>query len=351
MRPGTVFCCLTLFAAVTAFAQNYAPPEPVRATDEQLRAIKAKADKLEFALASLKKRGLRDPYLADIEIYHKAAAWIVRHGEFYKKEYVDATLEALDRGLFRASQQNAGESPWVHVTGTSVVRAYRSRLDNSVQPYAVTLPGDFGKDPSRRWRLDVVLHGRNATLTEATFLKTHGGDKPLKDRPYVQIDIYGRGNNAYRWAGESDVYEAMSNFLAVERLLGREQLIDPSKVILRGFSMGGAGTWHLGLHRPDQWAVLGPGAGFTVTRGYTPLPDSLPGYIESCLKIYDAVEYSENVFNVPVVAYSGDRDKQMQAAVNIENKLKGTNLSITHLVAPGLEHQFPPEWQAKAEKE
>ena len=27
----------------------------------------------------------------------------------------------------------------------------------------------------------------------------------------------------------------------------------------------GAGTWHLGLHRPDNWCVMGPGAGFTTT--------------------------------------------------------------------------------------
>lgn len=351
MRRWTVFCLLGLLATLAVSAQNYAPPEPIKATEEQLQAIKTKASKLEFALASLKRRGVRDPYLADIEIYHKAATWIVRHGEFYKKDYIDATLDTLDRGLLRATQQGMGETPWVNITGASVIRAYRSRIDHSVQPYAVTLPSDYGKDTSRRWRLDIVLHGRNATLTEATFIKTHSGDKPTKDRPFVQIDIYGRGNNAYRWAGESDVYEAMNNFLAVERLLGREQLIDPAKVVLRGFSMGGAGTWHLGLHRPDRWAVLGPGAGFTVTKGYTPLPDQLPPYIDSCLKIYDAVEYAENAFDVPVVAYSGDKDKQMQAAVNIENKLKGTNISITHLVAPGLEHQFPPEWQAKAEKE
>ena len=170
----------------------------------------------------MKRHGVRDPYLADIEIHLKAAEWIVRHGEFYKKDYIDATLDALDRGLFGAAQQNMGEAPWVNISGSSVIRAYRSRIDNSVQPYAVTLPADYGKDPSRRWRLDIVLHGRNSTLTEATFIRTYNGDKPAaKDRSFVQIDIYGRGNNAYRWAGEVDVFEAMNNFLSVERLLGR----------------------------------------------------------------------------------------------------------------------------------
>ena len=86
---------------------------------------------------------------------------------------------------------------------------------------------------------------------------------------------------------------------------GRDWL-DPHRVVLRGFSMGGAGTWHLGLHRPDRWAVIGPGAGFTTTHGYVKdLPEKLPAHIEDCLHIYDAVEYATNAFNVPVVAYAG----------------------------------------------
>ncbi len=116
--------------------------------------------------------------------------------------------------------------------------------------------------------------------------------------------------------------------------------------------MGGAGTWHLGLHRPGTWCVLGPGAGFTTTHGYVPnLPEKLPDYQEACLSIYDAVDYAENVAMVPVVAYSGSADKQIQAARNIEERLKPLDLKITHLIAEGLEHKFPPEWQQKAEAE
>src|SRR5206468_470537 len=135
---------------------------------------------------------------------------------------------------------------------------------------------------------------RDPALTEVKFLYQHSGDRPAPGgQGWVQLDIYGRGNNAYRWAGETDVFEAIDNFLAVERLLGRD-LIDLNHTVLRGFSMGGAGTWHLGLHRPDQWCVIGPGAGFTATHGYVAgLPDKLPPEQEACLTIYDAVDYAE----------------------------------------------------------
>src|SRR5262249_51286809 len=172
--------------------------------------------------------------------------------------------------------------------------------------------------------------------------------------PFIQISIYGRGNNAYRWAGEADVFEALDHFVNVENAVGRGRLIDQDRIVLRGFSMGGAGTWHLGLHTPSRWCVLGPGAGFTSTHGYIKnLPAKLPDYQESCLHIYDAVDWAENIFNVPVVAYSGADDPQRQAAVNIEDKLKvsdlkGVTFPLTHLVAPKLKHQFPAEWQRRA---
>lgn len=341
-----------VLSIVTPLAAQDFQPSPSKQPDAKfLKEVAARATKLGKGVGVLRKQGLRDPWLADVEIYHHAATMIVQHNEFFLPAFPEWTLEAVDRGLLRAAQLSQGETPWANAVGFPVVRAYRSRIDSSVQPYAVTLPAAYGKDPSKKWRVDVVLHGRDKNLTEVKFLHTFNGDKPAPaEQHFVRIDIFGRGNNAYRWAGEADVFEAIENFVSVERLLGRERLIDPSRMVLRGFSMGGAGTWHLGLHWPDRWAVIGPGAGFTTSRGYIKnLPSQLPDYQEKCLRIYDAVDYAANAFNVPIVAYSGAKDAQMQAAVNIENRLKELGIPMTHLVAPDLEHKFPPEWQQKAE--
>jgi hypothetical protein len=344
---------IVLAAAGVIPAQNFAPP-PVQAPDEATRKeIVARAEKLSGRLTELRRLRVPDALLAEVEIYHKAAVWVARHNEFYHKDAGAWTLEVLDRGLLRASQLARGEAPWHLLPGMTSVRAYRSRIDGSLQPYAVTLPADYGRDQAQRWRLDVVLHGRDNSLTEVKFLRTHSGATPApREQSWVQIDIYGRGNNAYRWAGERDVFEAIDHFLAVEREYRRDGLIDLSRVVLRGFSMGGAGTWHLGLHHPSKWCVLGPGAGFTTTHGYVKdLPDKLPSHQEACLRIYDAVEYAENAANVPVVAYSGADDPQKAAADAIEARLKALRIPMTHLVAPGLAHQFPPEWRQKAEAE
>ena len=344
-------CLAFALAAFAAPPKDAPPPAPPDA--ETVKAIKEQAKKLDSQIRILRSSGVSDPYLADVEIYLKAAEWVLKHDEFTQKGAgPDAVREVLDRGMLRASQQSRGEAPWLFETGQAVARAYRSRIDRSVQPYAVTFPADYGKDKLRKWRLDVVLHGRNDDLTEVSFLHQYlGQHKAAADQDWVQIDIYGRGNNAYRWAGETDVEEAVDNFLTVEQLLGRAPLIDRSRFVLRGFSMGGAGTWHLGLHRPSQWCVIGPGAGFTTTHGYKGLPDKLPPYQEACLSIYDAVDYAENAFDVPVVAYDGADDAQLAAARNVEEKLKPLGIPMTLLVAPGLKHEFPEEWRKKAEVE
>jgi len=330
---------------------KFDPPASVKPDAATLKSIVEKTDRLREAIAKLKAKKVRADLLDEVAIHLKAAENIVRFEEWYAKDSVKWALTTLDRGLERAEQLDAGQAPWRTARGKWVPRAYRSLVDGSIQPYAVLYPADYGQDREKSWRLDIVLHGRDPSLTEAKFLATHDSSRAApKGQDFVQLEVYGRGNNAYRWAGESDVREAMLFFLADEP----RGAIAHDRIVLRGFSMGGAGTWHIGLHRPFDYAVIGPGAGFTTTHGYIGgLPATLPPHQEKCLRIYDAVGYAENAFNVPVVVYSGEKDAQKAAADNIEKALKSfpEPLRFTHLIAPGLEHSQPPEWQAKCETE
>ncbi|HEY7330565.1 MAG TPA: prolyl oligopeptidase family serine peptidase [Gemmataceae bacterium] len=337
------------FGALLLASAQYAPPPSVKPSEDTLKKIEELTNKLDENVRLFRRERVQDPILSDIEIYLKAATWITQHNEFYGKDSGEWTVKALERGLLRATLSKQGQFPWFERTGSAVIHGYRSRIDGSVQPYAVTLPADYGKNQVKKWRLEIVLHGRNNSLTEVSFLHQFNGDKPApKDQDYIRLDVYGRGNNAYRWAGERDIVEAVEHFVALEQKMNRAALIDNKRYVLRGFSMGGAGTWHMGLHRPDQWCVISPGAGFTTTHGYIKdLPAKLEPYQEACLHIYDAVDYAENAFNVPVVAYGGENDPQLQAARNIEARLKTLDLSMKLLVAPGLKHEFPQEWQKK----
>jgi hypothetical protein len=354
LEPWLVVPGLLVIGCLWLPAQDFAPPAPKKVDAATVKVIAEKATALGKKVAFLRKKGVGDPWLADVEVYLQAASWIVGLNEFFDDKSADWTLEALDRGMLRAALLTQGQfppPPWLMTSGSTVVRGYRSPIDGSVQPYAVTLPAAYG-DPQKKWRLDIVLHGRDTRLNEIKFLHLHNGDQAApKGDNFIRLDIFGRGNNSYRWAGEKDVFDATDHFIRVEKGLNRD-FIDLERVVLRGFSMGGAGTWHIGLHKPDRFCVIGPGAGFTTTHGYVPkLPAKLPSYQEKCLHIYDAVDYALNAFNVPVVAYSGSEDPQKQAADNIEARLKKLGLAkrMTHLIAEDLAHTFPADWRKKAE--
>ncbi len=311
---------LTLTAGVL-FAQKEAAP-PYAPSDAEIQQIRAKIDAIHST----------DP---DVAIYRKAGEWILRHPEeFYTKAYFTNTLAVLDIGIAREGQLTKGEKPWTAEKGR-VNRAYRSRVDGSVQPYTLTIPESY--DPAKPVRLDVVLHGRAANMNEVSFLAPK---KPTFTGDYIQLEVFGRTNNAYRWAGETDVFEA------IESVRSRYN-INPDQIVLRGFSMGGAGAWHLGLHYPDKWAAMEAGAGFTETMRYAKIKDA-PPYQLATMHIYDAVDYALNAFNLPVIGYGGEIDPQLQASVNIQNQLHAEGLSAADLpahflVGPQTAHKFHPD--------
>ena len=69
------------------------------------------------------------------------------------------------------------------------------------------------------------------------------------------LHLYGRYCNASKFAGEVDLFEALD---AVKR----QYPIDENRIVVRGFSMGGAAAWHIAAHYAGLWAAVAPGAGF-----------------------------------------------------------------------------------------
>ena len=86
--------------------------------------------------------------------------------------------------------------------------------------------------------------------------------------------------------------------------------IDPTRIVLRGFSLGGAGAWHLALHHPDRWVAAEIGAG-TWPRRYL-MMDEFPPYQRPTLRIWENMtEWALNAFNLPIAGHDGDSDPQV----------------------------------------
>jgi hypothetical protein len=115
--------------------------------------------------------------------------------------------------------------------------------------------------------------------------------------------------------------------------------------VLHGFSMGGAGSWHLGLHYPSKWCSVGPGAGFVDFYKYQKVTEPLPFYQDLALHIYNPVDYALNAFNVPVCTYGGELDPQLAASQEMVAAAEKVGVEIKMLIGPNTEHKFHPDSQ------
>ncbi|MFN0055845.1 MAG: prolyl oligopeptidase family serine peptidase [Planctomycetales bacterium] len=305
------------------------------AGEGEASAIRERLAQLQEKIKGLQQRPELELRLPDVEIHAKGAEWILRHAEFYRPDDAQWTLEALQAGLRRAAVLEDDQAPWDQSPGRTVL-GYRSAVDDSVQPLAVTLPDAFGQEPERRWPLHVVLHGRDGKLSEISFIHAHSGQAALPDQDWIQLDVFGRTNNAYRWAGESDVLEGLAE-------VRRRYRIDPARIVLHGFSMGGAGSWHLGLHHPSLWCSVGPGAGFVDFYKYQKVDQPLPSYQDLTLPIYNPSDVALNAFNVPICTYGGELDEQLVASTDMVARGKELGVPMKLLIGPGVGHRFHPE--------
>ena len=160
---------------------------------------------------------------------------------FFKPEEIGRAKELLKQGLARAEELAAGRASWPQATGL-VVRGYVSKLDGSVQPYGLVVPKSYNPALPWKWRLDAWFHGRNNTLSEINFLydrQRNAGE--FQPENTIVLHLYGRFCNANKFAGEVDLFEALE---AVKKAYP----IDENRILVRGFSMGGAATWHIAAH-------------------------------------------------------------------------------------------------------
>src|SRR5262245_46253359 len=202
------------------------PQGPVPPTAAERQEIEHRLTELASSVKALGASKADPALIADVDIYRKAAEYILRFPEeFATKTLVADTLKVLDTGLTRARELKAGAPSWTKRKG-HVVRGYVSRLDGSVQPYGVIVPPSY--DGSKPVRLDIWQHGTNRTLNEVAFIIQQEKDAPVPPaQDYIQIEPLGRTNVAYRWAGEADMFESLAS-------VQKHYNIDPKRIVLRG---------------------------------------------------------------------------------------------------------------------
>ena len=343
---------LVLGLATTAIADGPADnvPDNVRripklgvdVPDADRQEVEAGLKKLAEVITTLKRsdNSLVKTLLPDVLIFLRAVDQALRYRELFDAKEIPVAKALLQQGQQRAEQLLAGKAPWTEQTGV-VVRGYISRIDQTVQPYGLVIPATYDFAGKKSHRLDFWFHGRGETLSEVNFLNDRSKNVGAISPPdTIVLHPYGRYCNANKFAGEVDSFEALA-------AIQQQYRVDPDRIAIRGFSMGGAACWQFAVHYPDRWFAANPGAGFSETPDFLKVFQSetlTPTWYEQKLwRMYDCPGYAANLAHLPTVAYSGEIDKQKQAADLMSAAFEREGMKLLHIIGPMTAHSIHKE--------
>jgi pimeloyl-ACP methyl ester carboxylesterase len=155
----------------------------------------------------------------------------------------DASGREIDRSIITL---NVKESSRHHE------RTFVSRIDGSIQYFSVapSLSSDQGQS------LVLTVHGASVEATNQS--------RAYKQKDWAHIIApTNRRPFGFNWEewGRIDALEVLAESKKIYKT-------DPQKTYLTGHSMGGHGSWFLGVTYPDYWAAVAPCAGYPDITGY-----------------------------------------------------------------------------------
>ena len=140
----------------------------------------------------------------------------------------------------------------------SELKQQKLKFERQVAPvtsaidYLLYLPKGYdAKDTSKKWPLILFLHGAGERGSDVTKVAVHGPPKLVKNGKDLPFIIVSPQCPAGKW-WENDTLVAL-----LDETIAKHN-VDTSRVYLTGLSMGGYGTWSLGLKYPDRFAAIAP---------------------------------------------------------------------------------------------
>jgi beta-glucosidase len=203
------------------------------------------------------------------------------------------------------------------------VLTFFSNVDDTEQPYGLYLPP--GYDSRKAYPLVISLHGAGSNHRlnlRRVFGKSNTDGEtdveasryfpPWEDVDYIVASPYARGTMGYQGVAEKDVLDVLAD-------VKRRFSIDENRVYLTGLSMGGGGTYWIGLTHPDLWAAIAP---------VCPAPPE------------GTAEFAPNALHIPVHVFQGGADPvvQPQGTRQWVERLEQLGTKVEYTEYPGVGH-------------
>jgi predicted peptidase len=117
--------------------------------------------------------------------------------------------------------------------------------------YLLYLPKDYDAKGNKQWPLMLFLHGAGERGTNLQRVAIHGPPMLAKNGTnFPFIVVAPQCPEGQRWENDS-LLQLLDHVMKTCK-------VDASRVYLTGLSMGGYGTWKLGLAHPEKFAAIVP---------------------------------------------------------------------------------------------
>ncbi|MCA9513354.1 MAG: prolyl oligopeptidase family serine peptidase, partial [Myxococcales bacterium] len=298
---------------------------------------------------------LRDRFLAAREAVEKLPATFAagtRDSLAYAVERLAADLggddipdavirERLDTLEALLATARGGADPYEGRTGV-VVRAYRSDLDGSLQPYVLLVPPSYARR-DRPVPLIVAAHGLFYTPEAMARIISgkptgpgpwrRGEDFEFRDVGALIVSPDGYGNAGHRPPGERDLLRVIDEVRAAYR-------VDDDRVSLTGFSLGGSVGFWLPFHHPDLFSAAAPLCGYPNVPEYrTVRAVKRRPFEDVMLAAENIVNYAENGRYVPLRIVHGAHDQPQRSAMVVD-RYKKLRYPVDFEVVPNAGHNI-----------
>ncbi len=130
--------------------------------------------------------------------------------------------------------------------------------------YLLFLPRGYDAQADKKWPLMLFLHGAGERGSDIWLVAKHGPPKIVAEKPDFPFILVSPQCPAGKTWADDEVLALLDDIEA-------KYAVDKTRVYLTGLSMGGYGTWSLGIAHPERFAAIVPICG-----GGDPLKILLP---------------------------------------------------------------------------